>query len=359
MSMKKKLNIAFAGGGTWWHVTPISSLITYAQSQPEIMEQVKWLFRFGSYGQMEEKFCKNLEWVTFVSIRSGKLRRYRTVTSTLENLRDVAYFNAGYLQSLYYLQQHKIDVVFCKGGYVALPVVLAAASLRIPVIVHESDFHAWLVNKIASRVAKKTFDWFPWVLENSTHIGQILSPDLLNPDEDIDVFTGKSQKKTMIVICGSQGSEAIFQALLSELDTWWQVVKNLNIVIILWILNGSYRKKFEPHLWVMTYDFLNAHELATIYEMSDLALTRWSATTLAELEYFSLPKVIVPLPSHDQPLNAAWYMDKKWDIVVQQDNLSELWAALQFHLDHPRKKEESKKDFFDAHRTIWETLLSK
>lgn len=354
----KKLNIAFAGWGTGWHVTPISSLIEYAQTKPEIMDQISWLFWFGSAWQLEEKFADTFPGVQFVPIKSGKMRRYWTVRSTLENLRDVAYFNAGYLQSLYLLRQHKIDVLFCKWWYVALPVSFAAATLRVPIVVHESDSHPWLVNKIVSKFSKYNFDWFPWVLKNSTHIWQILSPKLLKPDDDFEIFTGDQDRQNLLVMCGSQWSEAIFQALLKELDRWWQAVKKLNIFVILGLLNTRYKKEFEEHLNVQTFDFLDITQLAALYTITDIALGRAWATSLAELQTYNIPKIIVPLPSHDQPHNAKWYARTYEDIIIDQTNLSELNNALQFHLDQPRKEWGIHKEkIFEAHKQIWKSLL--
>ncbi len=355
--MKRKLNIAFAWWWTGWHVTPIFSMVQYAKQNKDISDKIDKMYRFWSKWQLEEKFAKEEDAVQFVSIRSWKLRRYRTIKSTLENLRDVAYFNAWYMQSLYYLQQYKIDRVFCKWWYVALPVVFAAASLRIPITVHESDMHAWLVNKMASKVAKDNFTWFPWVFwQKGEEVGQILSGDLLASSEDMDLFTLQPDKKTLLIMCGSQGSESIFNWLLEELDKEWQIVKNVNIVVILWLLNTSFKKKFEPYLNVTCFDFLDAHQLATIYKQTDVSVTRWSATTLAEMEYFWIPKVIVPLKSHDQPQNAKWYQEKYEDIVVSQSNLQETSKAINFHLDNPRKA-WTNKNFFKAHKKIWSTLL--
>jgi len=355
----KKLNIAFAGWGTGWHVTPISSLIEYAHTQPDIMDQIWGLFWFGSAGQLEQKFANNFPWVTFVPIKSGKLRRYRTVRSTLENLRDAAYFNAGYLQSLYLLKQHNIDVLFCKWWYVALPVSFAAATLRIPIIVHESDSHPWLVNKIVSKFAKQNFDGFPWVLKNSTHIWQILSPKILEPDEDFEIFTGDLDRQNLLIMCGSQGSEAIFQTILTELDTWWQVVKNLNIFVILGLLNTKYKKQFEQHLNVQTFDFLDSVQLAKLYSITNIALGRAWATSLAELEIYNIPKIIIPLASHDQPHNARWYRDTYGDIIIDQSNLWEINNALQFFLDHPRvSKKTINNQILNTHQYIWSALLS-
>gem|GEM_PF-921287 len=127
-------------------------------------------------------------------------------------------------------------------------------------------------------------------------------------------------------------------------------------MVILGKLNTSYKKKFEQYMNVTTYDFLNHHELARLFEIADVTITRGSATTLAEMEYFDLPKVIVPLPSHDQPLNAKWYANQHGDIVVAQDNMGELFKAVEFHLEH-EKAIVKKKEFFAAHEKIWEALL--
>ncbi len=356
--MKKKLRIAFAWGGTGGHVTPISSLIEYAHTDQEIMNHVEWLYWFGTKGKLEHKFADEIPWVQFVPIQSWKLRRERSIRSTLENLRDVAYFNAWYMQSLYLLQQHKIDVLFCKGWYVALPVSLAAASLRIPIIVHESDSSAWLVNKIVSKVSKKNFEWFGWVLKNSRSIGQILSPSLLKANHDIELFQWDDNKKVVLVICWSQGSKAIFERLIHDIDKAWQVVKSLHFVVILWLLNSSFKKTFEDHLQVTTFDFLDAEHLAWVYSQTDIAICRGSATTLAELEYFNIPKVIIPLSTHDQPLNAKRYAQYKGDIVVGQENMSQMLEAVQYHSTHLRETKSQKEvDFFAPHRTVWEALL--
>lgn len=101
------------------------------------------------------------------------------------------------MQSVFYLLRFKVDVVFCKGGYVALPVVFAAKLLGKKIIVHESDVHAGLVNRIASRFAKTTFTGFPKVLPNAQVVGQILSEDLL-PAETTPL--SKPQNQTQILV---------------------------------------------------------------------------------------------------------------------------------------------------------------
>jgi UDP-N-acetylglucosamine--N-acetylmuramyl-(pentapeptide) pyrophosphoryl-undecaprenol N-acetylglucosamine transferase len=115
----------------------------------------------------------------FVPILSGKYRRETKRSSRFKNVRDIFLFGAGFFQALFRLIRYDIDVVFCKGGFVALPVVLAAALLQRQIIVHESDTHPGLVNKIASRFTTKVFTGFDKVLHNAKTIGQIISDEII------------------------------------------------------------------------------------------------------------------------------------------------------------------------------------
>lgn len=91
---------------------------------------------------MEEKEAAKLYGVRFVPVVGGKIRRYWDLKSTLQNVRDMVLVIVAFFQSLRLLASHKIDIIFCKGGYVALPVCYAAWILRIPILLHESDLHA-------------------------------------------------------------------------------------------------------------------------------------------------------------------------------------------------------------------------
>lgn len=104
-------------------------------------------------------------------------------------------FIAGFFQSLYILVVKHIEVIFCKGGYVALPLVMAAALLRKKIIVHESDTHPGLVNKIASKRASKNFTGFDRVLPNGQTIGQILADDIV-----VDTIPDLQSKTVMLIV---------------------------------------------------------------------------------------------------------------------------------------------------------------
>lgn len=194
----KKLNIAWAGGGTGGHVFPVKSLIQQVEKISKYAEKIDQQYRFGTKNSMEAdqafELQKNIKNLTFLPIFSGKWRREKEFSALLKNLRDLILLGLGILQSLYRLWSKKIDRVFCKGGYVALPVVFAAKILRVPIFVHESDVHPGLVNRIASRFAKCSFTAFPKVLPRSRVLGQILSDELFSSIQEENKSDGLSTK---------------------------------------------------------------------------------------------------------------------------------------------------------------------
>lgn len=355
----KKMNIAFAWWWTGWHVTPIRSLIEYAQQDTEISSHINTYYWFWSTWQLEERFAKELDHVSFVSIFSWKRRRQPWITYFRENIIDLWKFVRWCFQSLQLLKKHKIDHVFCKWWYVALPVCVAAGILCIPVSVHESDMYPWLVNKLVSKWATYRFCWFEDSLNDAEVIGQILSLSL-SPENHypVEIKNYNPSRPTYLFICGSQWSTSIFKQLWQQLDRWWLFVKDANIVVILWLLNESMGIKFKKYDNVTTFDFCSSAQLWYLYSLADLAVTRWSATVLAELEMFWIPKIIVPLPySVDQPKNATWYAKAYWDIVLNQDSLSDLWSTLSIVSQKKRDSEKKDISIVHAHKSIWEKIL--
>lgn len=330
--MKKKV-VVMAWWWTWWHVFPIKSLIETIISEKKYLEKVDQIIRFWSKNSLEKEtaeiFKNN---VNFITILSWKFRRETPLKSHLKNIRDLFLFTAGCFQAIYYLRKSKADVVFCKWWYVALPVVFAAKILKKPIYVHESDVRPWLVNKIANHFSKKTFCGFDGVFKWAEVVGQILSNEIVPVKKISTEVSDKksifsdilSQEKlnwktSVLVMWWSQWSKNLYKNLADILNEDQELSKNFNIHVILWKLNENLAQIFENFDNVKTYDFLSQSDMWCLYEHCDICLTRWWTTSLAEQKLFNLKSIIVPIPrTHDQKLNAEWYVKNFNDIIVEQ-----------------------------------------
>ena len=349
-------NIVFTWWGTGWHVQPIVSLIEYAQKHTEINDKCKKLYRFWQQWWQEETACWQLQGVDFVSISSWKIRRYRWLQDTIKNIRDLIYVSYWYIQSCWYLRKHNIDLVFCKWWFVALPVCMAAATLGIDIYMHESDMHVWLVNRLVAKRAKKKFVWFPWVISQWIVVGQIMSDVLAWYDKpEHDTYTH------VLVMWWSQWAASLFDALLSYVQD--NPSPSFRFHVVCGTKNSAYTDIFSAYDQVITYWFLSQQSLATIYALCDLSITRWSVTSLAEQQLFSIKKIIVPLPwtwGNHQFYNAVRFSDTYNDIVVEQDET--LHHQIHTFLDKLQgyKKEFDRVNTLElsaAKQTIWSALV--
>ena len=146
--MNKK--IVFTGGGTAGHVTPNIALLPY------LTKEGYDAFYIGSYNGIEKRLIEDFN-IPYYGISTGKFRRY----FDLKNLSDPFRVMKGYSQAVKILKELKPDIVFSKGGFVSVPVVRAAASLKIPCIIHESDMTPGLANKLCIPAATKVCCNFP------------------------------------------------------------------------------------------------------------------------------------------------------------------------------------------------------
>ena len=204
--MKK---IVLTGGGTAGHVTPNIALL------PSLKEAGYEVVYIGSYEGIEKKLIEEMG-ITYYGISSGKLRRYKS----LKNLSDPFRVIKGLGQAFKLMKQIKPDIVFSKGGFVSVPVVLAAKKLHIPAIIHESDITPGLANKIAMSGAKKICCNFPETLaylpkDKATLTGSPIREELFlgNREKGLNFCNFSSDKPTIMIIGGSIGSVFVNQAV--------------------------------------------------------------------------------------------------------------------------------------------------
>ena len=148
--------IILTGGGTAGHVTPNIALV------PKLKEKGYDIQYIGSYDGIERKLIEDLK-IPYYGIASGKLRRYFDIKNFSDPFRVIK----GYGQAIRLMKKLKPSVVFSKGGFVAVPVVMAAKHCHIPVVIHESDLTPGLANKLSIPSATKVCCNFP---ETISHI---------------------------------------------------------------------------------------------------------------------------------------------------------------------------------------------
>ena len=216
--------IILTGGGTAGHVTPNIALL------PALKKAGYEVTYIGSYTGIERQLIEEMN-IPYYGISSGKLRRYKS----LKNLSDPFRVIKGYGESRKLMKKIKPDIVFSKGGFVSVPVVLAAAHKGIPVITHESDMTPGLANKIAMREATKICCNFPETISylpegKAVLTGSPIRRELLlgNKLEGLRMCNFTADKPTILVMGGSTGAVKVNEAIksiLQKLLKKYQVVK--------------------------------------------------------------------------------------------------------------------------------------
>ena len=375
---QKKIKIAMAWWGTWWHVFPIKSLLEYLEQQKKFSNHIWSIYWFWDKKSLEKTVFKWLKqshnpekkWYTldFVPIYSGKYRRETFLKSRIKNLRDLFLFGIWITQSLFRLIYHKIDVIFCKGWYIALPVVIAGWLLRKKIIVHESDTHSWLVNKIASKFAWTTFTWFDNVLPKAKTVGQILSEEIIIDEKEAKMFIKQypeldQNKSWILVVWWSQGSQRLYQSIIKALESDKTLQTDVHFLVVLGLLNKDLRPQFERFPNVVCFDFVTQKEMGMLCYYCDIAITRAGTTSLAEQKLYDMKLFIVPIAwTHDQYDNANRYQDNYGDILIDQ---KDEWFLNRLILEIKRHKEFKKiltpqdrlATISKAKEQIWEHII--
>jgi len=364
--------------GTGWHIFPIKSLLEYLPHHKKFASNIKNIYRFWNKKALEHKvfeWIKNSHnseksWykINFVSIYSGKYRRETFLKSKIKNIRDLFFFAIGIIQSIFWLLYYKIDVIFCKWWYIALPVVVAWWLLRKKIIVHESDTHSWLVNKIASKFARTTFTWFDDVLPKSKTVGQIISEEIIVDKQEAKMFVKQfpeldKQKPWILVVWWSQWSQRLYQSIIKALESDKSLQTDVHFLIVLWLLNKDLRSQFERFSNVVCFDFVTQKEMWMLCYNCDIAITRAGTTSLAEQKLYDMKLFIVPIAwTHDQYDNANRYQDNYWDILIDQKDenfLNKLIMELKRHKDYKKVLTDQDKlsTISKAKEQIWESIL--
>lgn len=306
--------IVLTGGGTAGHVTPNLALL------PSLKEAGYEVFYIGTYDGIEKRLLADFD-VEYHGISSGKFRRY----FDLKNFSDPFRVIKGYSEAKKLLKQIKPDVVFSKGGFVSVPVVRAASSLKIPCVIHESDMTPGLANKLCIPVATKVCCNFPETVSNVPTNKAVLTGSPIrvelsqgNRQAGFELCGFDESKPVIMVIGGSQGAQSVNVAVRESLDN---LLKDYQVVHIC-----GKDKMDNLRLSVPGYkqfEYLKA-ELKDIFAIADVVISRAGANAICELLALNKPNILIPLSvgsRGDQILNASSFEAQGFSKVIREEAL--------------------------------------
>lgn len=306
--------ILLTGGGTAGHVTPNLALL------PQLRAEGYTIHYIGTADGIERTLLSGETDICYHAISAGKLRRY----FSLKNFADPFRVLKGVFQAKRIIKAVRPDVVFSKGGFVSVPVVVAAHS-KAPVITHESDYTPGLANRIAAHFADTvcvTFeDTLQYVGKKGVYTGTPIRPALFaGKDEKGLSFTGfTGARPILLAMGGSQGAQALNDALRAALGRLTQSFDIIHLCgkgkLAEGLCDPAYRQ----------YEYVD-QELPDLMACADIVLSRAGANSVFEFLALAKPALLIPLPLNasrgDQILNAKYFARKGYALTMEQADLT-------------------------------------
>ncbi len=336
--------IVLTGGGTAGHVTPNLAII------PKLKEKGYCTAYIGTKDGMEKDIMACTD-VPYHSISAGKLRRYLSI----KNVTDPIKIIAGCIKAGCILKKLAPAAVFSKGGFVGVPVVMAAHRQGIPVILHESDYTPGLANRICIPRADKVCVAFEPTLEQipdgkGVCTGLPIRSELLEGERarGIKLCGLSGERPVLLIMGGSMGAKALNDAVDAALC---DLTERFDVIHIRG--KNNLKSGFLP-CGYKQFEYVGC-ELPDLYAAADIMLSRAGATSVFEILALALPALLVPLPKAssrgDQILNAQYFESQGFAHVLQQEDITPdtLLGAIeklyeQSEILRSRMKQENIKD---------------
>ena len=309
-------HIVLTGGGTAGHVTPNIAMLPKLQ---ELGYQISYI---GSYDGIEKKLIEELG-IPYYGISSGKLRRY----FDWKNFSDPFRVLKGFGEAKRLLKQLKPDVVFSKGGFVTVPVVIAAKQCKIPAIIHESDMTPGLANKLCIPSATKVCCNFPETVNNlpqnkAVLTGTPIRQELMsgNPQAAKEFCGFTSDKPVIMVIGGSLGAASVNENIRKILP---ELLKEFQIIHLCG--KGKMDESLVGTEGYVQYEYIK-NELPDMFALADIVISRAGANAICEIHALRKPNLLIPLSAKasrgDQILNARSFERQGFSMVLEEEELT-------------------------------------
>ncbi|MBU0646955.1 undecaprenyldiphospho-muramoylpentapeptide beta-N-acetylglucosaminyltransferase [Patescibacteria group bacterium] len=327
---KKIIKLLLTGGGTGGSVAPLLAVanqlsITNYQlrinknADKEILYKFLWIgTKNGPEREMVEKAG-----IKFKTIICGKLRRY----FSWQNFIDIFKIKIGFWQSFFVLLKWRPDLVIAAGSFVSVPVVWAAWILHIPILIHQQDIRPGLANKLMALFAKVITVTFEKSLEDygkkAVWIGNPIRRQLTvsNCKLQINNYRQYNLNKDLLVVLivgGGTGAEAINNLILQSLD---ELTKFCQVIHLTGINKINTKYKIQNTNY-SNYEFLDVEQMAEVYNLADIVVSRCGLGVLTELSYLGKPTILIPMPDSHQEDNAAIFEEAQATIILKQKELT-------------------------------------
>ncbi|WP_238918476.1 undecaprenyldiphospho-muramoylpentapeptide beta-N-acetylglucosaminyltransferase [Clostridium sp. YIM B02555] len=312
-----KYKIIMTGGGTAGHVTPNLALI------PKLKEKGFEIKYIGSFNGIEKEIIEKNN-IPFFGISCGKLRRYFDV----KNFTDPFKIMKGVIQSIRIISKEQPDIIFSKGGFVAVPVVIAASMKKIPVVAHESDITPGLANKLSAPFCDKLCVTFRESLnyvkgDKGVLTGSPIREEILKGDK----FKGKklcgftNDKETLLIMGGSLGSKLINEEIRKNLD---RLLSEFNIIHICG--KGNIEESLKDRSGYQQFEYVS-DELPNLMAAADYIVSRAGANSIFEFLALKKPTLLIPLSKKasrgDQILNSKSFKKEGYSLMIEEEEINE------------------------------------
>ncbi|MBH5317554.1 undecaprenyldiphospho-muramoylpentapeptide beta-N-acetylglucosaminyltransferase [Paenibacillus sp. GSMTC-2017] len=328
--------ILFTGGGSAGHVTVNLALI------PRFVEKGWNVDYIGSVNGIEKQLIEAVPNVRYFPISTGKLRRYMDWNNVKDPFRVVK----GLYQAYRIINKQKPNVIFSKGGFVSVPVVLGAWLNKVPVLIHESDLTPGLANRIAIPFATGVCTTFPETVDalpenKCRYIGPIVREDLIkgNAEKGRALCGFNRAKPVMLIMGGSLGAKRINEVVRKALPRLLETYQ----VVHLCGKNGHVSSMSSGHYKQFEYV---TDELPHLLAMTDIVISRAGSNSIFEFLALHKPMLLIPLPKGqsrgDQILNAESFRRSGYCDVLYEENLEERTLV-----EHVQKLYENRQTYID------------
>ncbi len=340
------MNIVLTGAGSGGHITPILAI---AEELKRRQPNAKLIYIGQTGDKLGDIPANNSNIDQVFTVRAGKFRRYHgeglkqllDIATLFKNIRDFFYVLIGLVQSRRLLKKIQPNIIFVKGGFVGVPVGLAAAQLRIPYITHDSDALPGLANRIISRWAKLHAVALPeeiykYQSNKTVTTGIPLQAEFKPVNSELkrkyrEELKLPADAKVLFIIGGGLGSQNINNAVADAVPHLLSEFSDLRVIHATGRANQTeVNKKYSDTLSATAQTRLLVRDyIEDVYRYSgaaDIVITRAGATNLAEFALQGKACIVIPSPfltGGHQLKNAKYLADRKAALVIDEKQLTD------------------------------------